>query len=252
MEASMCEEHKPTILICDDERDLCEVLALHLLAKGYQTLSAWDGEEALRVIADEKVDLVLTDIRMPLLNGLELVDRLKSNNVHVPVVILISAYADVPVEQALSSGAEALFTKPFRLSDLVQSTERFLQPPLDRWRATPAPRPAVMLEERVALGSQGDALCRGGLGRGGMCLFGADVQLGLKQRVGFAFDIDGGPFGNLAGAGIVRWARYPEQSNAPPAYGIEFTYLTEPSRRAFVEWMQAESPRAYIPNCQYG
>ena len=83
-----------TILIVDDEANLLEVLAVALENMGYATITAETAEEALAVLEEQEVHLVLSDLRLPGLSGRELMEKVKSANPELPVVIM-TAYASL-------------------------------------------------------------------------------------------------------------------------------------------------------------
>jgi DNA-binding response OmpR family regulator len=117
------------ILIAEDERDIRElvVFTLELLA-GHTVLQAGDGEEALEVALSEQPDLILLDMRMPKLGGLETCRRLKAapETAHIPVVILSARGLDDEVQAGLDAGAEAYLVKPFDTGQLVADVEQYL------------------------------------------------------------------------------------------------------------------------------
>ncbi|MEY2565759.1 MAG: hypothetical protein QOE35_288 [Actinomycetota bacterium] len=111
------------VLIVDDEPDILLMLRVNLEADGFETALAADGETALRRIEEERFDLVLLDVMMPVMDGWGVLQGL-SNDPSAPRVIVVSAKsADRDVARALHSGAADYVTKPFSpvdLSDLIE------------------------------------------------------------------------------------------------------------------------------------
>ena len=108
-------EHSPNILIVDDEPFNIDFLEQELEDLGYRTLSASNGQEALKLVADQAPDLVLLDIMMPGIDGFEVLTRLKADHGarHIPVII-ISAMSDMgSVVRGIELGAEDYLPKPF-------------------------------------------------------------------------------------------------------------------------------------------
>ncbi len=106
---------KPIILIVDDEPDMCEMLTRILYSEGYLTDVAGSGKEAVQKVRTENVDLVLLDIMMLGMNGIETLQRIKTICPGLPVV-MITAYATLKTAQeAMSLGAYDYITKPFNL-----------------------------------------------------------------------------------------------------------------------------------------
>jgi DNA-binding NtrC family response regulator len=115
------------ILIVDDERRMADVLQLVLERAGYSVRTCAGGEAALRLVADRPVDLVLTDLKMPGLGGVELLERIKADTPDLPVV-LMTAYATVETAiDALRLGAFDYIRKPFDNADLKAVIARALE-----------------------------------------------------------------------------------------------------------------------------
>ena len=102
-----------TILIVDDEDGLRESIAFDFRRKKFNVATAACGKDALKIVETQKVDVVLSDVRMPNGTGLELLDWIKQRDVFLPVLMFITAYADISVAEAFDRGADAVFAKPF-------------------------------------------------------------------------------------------------------------------------------------------
>jgi CheY-like chemotaxis protein len=101
------------ILIADDEEQIIDILRLHFEKWGYSCDSAENGEEAFSKIIKSPPDLLVTDIRMPRMDGLELIEKIKGEGIELPVVV-ITAYFDIDnAIKALRLGAVNFFKKPF-------------------------------------------------------------------------------------------------------------------------------------------
>lgn len=106
------------ILVVDDEIDSCEVVADYLGKRGYSVATATTSEEALSKLLREKPDLILLDIRMPGMDGIECLRRIKELDKEV-LVIMVTCVTDTErAKQALKLGAVDYFTKPLGFSAL--------------------------------------------------------------------------------------------------------------------------------------
>jgi putative two-component system response regulator len=115
------------ILVVDDEPKICEFLGILLGREGYKTESAFNAAEALERIARNSYDLVLTDLKMPGMDGFELITRLKKLRPELPV-IMITGYATVETAvQALRYGVDDYVTKPFNIDELRKVIARSIQ-----------------------------------------------------------------------------------------------------------------------------
>jgi CheY-like chemotaxis protein len=119
-----------TILIVDDEVPIRELVAEVLAENGHQVLQASNGREALELLSSEVPQLVLTDVMMPLVNGIELVRAMKSTPqlAEVPVVLMTAAAR----QPAIDIGQHGLLEKPFTLDALEALVRRVLSPPSSR------------------------------------------------------------------------------------------------------------------------
>ena len=100
------------ILVCDDEKDIVEALAIYLSAEGYQVVKAYDGAQACEILAKEEIHLVLMDIMMPVMDGITAMSKIRQTS-NVPVVLLTAKSEDTDQILGLSVGADDYITKPF-------------------------------------------------------------------------------------------------------------------------------------------
>ena len=108
----------PTILIVEDEQKMLRLLELNLAEEGYSTLAAQDAETGLKLLRQEKIDLVLTDLKLPRMDGLEFLQAVKRSNAQTPV-ILMTAYGTVETAiEAMKAGASDYVLKPFSMEEI--------------------------------------------------------------------------------------------------------------------------------------
>lgn len=111
-------------LIVDDEPDIAIVLKLHLEDAGYTTAWAGSGEAALQMLSEGEYSLVLTDIRMPGMNGIELLNRISEKAISASVIMMTAHGSEDLAVECMKSGAVDYFCKPFSLDDMLQRVER--------------------------------------------------------------------------------------------------------------------------------
>jgi two-component system KDP operon response regulator KdpE len=111
-------ETPQNILVVDDESQITRVLRTTLSGHGYLVRTAGDGDEALEVMRQWSPDLVITDLSMPNMGGLELCRRIRSKSA-VPIIVLSVRGEEKPKVEALDSGADDYVTKPFNMNELV-------------------------------------------------------------------------------------------------------------------------------------
>lgn len=110
---------KLSILVVDDDRMMARTIMDILKVKGYQTEAAHSGPQALEKMASTSFDCVLTDIKMPEVNGVELYRAIKTRRPDLPVVLMTAYSTDRLVEEGLEEGAIAALTKPLDINCLL-------------------------------------------------------------------------------------------------------------------------------------
>src|SRR5210317_1243644 len=107
-----------TILIVDDEKSMRDFLKILLTKEGYEVIVAGDGNEALTALGKKRVDLVISDIRMPGMGGLELLAKVKDEADDIPVIMITAFASPNDAVQAMKSGAYDYISKPFNVDEI--------------------------------------------------------------------------------------------------------------------------------------
>jgi DNA-binding response OmpR family regulator len=139
-------DSSPTILLVDDEDSVRKVLAFPLERDGYVVVQAADGEEALERFAAQRIDLVVLDIMLPKLDGLEVCKRLRAGS-SVPIIMLTARDDELDKVIGLELGADDYITKPFSIREFRSRVRALLR----RSRTTPGTDPAAELIEHEGL-----------------------------------------------------------------------------------------------------
>ena len=108
-----------TILIVDDEKNYPPILSAILKEEGFETLTAFSGEEVLEILKDSDVDLVLTDMKMPFMDGIELLERIKDKDPDLPVIMMTAHGTVEKAVEAMQKGAYNYVMKPFDNERLI-------------------------------------------------------------------------------------------------------------------------------------
>ena len=106
------------VLVCDDDREIVEAIEIYLSQEGYKVLKAYDGEEALKVLDREKVDLLIIDVMMPKLDGIRVTLKIREKK-NMPIIILSAKSEDADKILGLNVGADDYMTKPFNPLELT-------------------------------------------------------------------------------------------------------------------------------------
>ena len=107
-----------TILVCDDDREIVEAIDIYLTQEGYQVLKAYDGIEALEMLKNNEVNLLVIDVMMPRLDGLRATLKIRQES-SIPIIILSAKSEDADKILGLNVGADDYVTKPFNPLELT-------------------------------------------------------------------------------------------------------------------------------------
>lgn len=114
------------ILVVDDDRDIVAALEIYLTTSGYQVEKAYHGREALDVLRDRPVDLVLMDVMMPQMDGIAATERIRETS-NVPILFLTAKSEDVDLIRGLNVGADDYITKPFKPMEVLARVKSHLR-----------------------------------------------------------------------------------------------------------------------------
>jgi len=120
------ENKKPSILLVEDEENLHEALKLNLELEGYEITSAYDGSAALKAIADEYFDLIILDVMLPEIDGINVTETVRLQNNDVPILILSAKNTSADRVLGLKKGADDYLTKPFNLEELLLRVHKLI------------------------------------------------------------------------------------------------------------------------------
>ena len=115
-----------TILVCDDDKEIVEAIDIYLQQEGYQVLKAYDGEEALEILKEKEVHLLIIDVMMPRLDGIRATLKIREES-SIPIIILSAKSEDVDKILGLNIGADDYVTKPFSMAVLVSKIRAMLK-----------------------------------------------------------------------------------------------------------------------------
>jgi CheY-like chemotaxis protein len=216
---------KYSVLVVDDEEGIRSMISDVLSFEGYNCITAENGKEAFDVVCSMKIDAVISDIRMPELGGVDLLDKVKSRNIAIPHLALISGFSEVSVVDLYDKGMEAFLTKPFQVKAVIDTVKHFLSPigtlsnksniqPFDSILSYTFPSVDFCAKEKQFI-----------IGRGGFFLEASFLKktydIGSKIRFSFVFDDPKDP--SFIGSGTVRWVRNDSNSGI----GVELDFLNE-------------------------
>lgn len=236
-----------TVLIVDDDRLLREAMALDFRRRNYNVFLAQNGSEAFEIVQSQKVDVVLSDIRMPNGDGVSLLRNIRELHHEMPIVFLITGFADLTLEDAYHYGAAAVIAKPFNRRALYEAIDRALMPKAARWD-NPSDQAFTHLNVQLAFSNilqavEGRVL---NLGNGGMFVELKGIpDVAIGSEVQFSIQLSSVP--DFVGRGVVRWMRRESLDNLPRGCGIEFLHVNESMRGEVVGLVDRLQTKSFIP-----
>lgn len=215
------------ILIVDDEPLMLETIGDLFETFQFQVDKAKSGNHAWSLCEKKSYNLVLSDVRMPDGDGIELIKKIKAKDAVSPSVLFMSGFSDLMNEEIYHLGAEGKFTKPFDNQAVRTAIQKCLLTPEARWTQTVpilARRPLNIekIGNTVAeLQTQKSVL----FGRGGLFISHAFAPPEKGTIVTFSIQIRDPERLVFTGTGIVRWIQNPGKLNVPPGLGIEIIQM---------------------------
>jgi DNA-binding response OmpR family regulator len=118
---------KKTILLTEDDKDIGTLVKNALETKGYEVIWVEDGVQAVEIVHDQQVDLIILDIMMPLFSGYWFCDVFKKNpqTKNIPVIFISALSSENDIKRGMDLGASAYLTKPFKLQQLFDTVASF-------------------------------------------------------------------------------------------------------------------------------
>lgn len=215
-----------TLLIVDDEVALLGIFRGWFEREGCRVFTAENGAQALDIATANDVDAIVSDVRMPVLDGIGLAKHLKERNGYIPKIIFVSGFSDIGDRDCFDLGVEAILAKPIKRPALVDTVRRSLSDRAALWEEPSALSPTAKLNAVFPslLSAQQQEMIA--FGRGGFCLRSTlGTQLNNLVALHLQFEADRL---SLIGQGIVRWIDYPSGE-----IGIEIVHV-ESAHRAWV------------------
>ena len=191
------------LLVVDDEPYYCEIAQDWFEREGCRVLTAENGVAALKLLEEEKVNAIITDIRMPRMDGVELIRRLKESGSYTPTAVALSGFSDLSAREAYDLGIEAQLSKPVLRKVLIAAVQAALTDREQLWAGPPLPSkgPAITAKFNSVLSPQENREIA--FGRGGFCMHSELMvpdDTGVQLHIGFEGDQR-----VLRGQGTVRW-----------------------------------------------
>jgi CheY-like chemotaxis protein len=236
-----------TILVVDDEPMLLDIFREWLEEENCWVLTAGDGAAALTILLYQHVDVIVSDVRMPVMDGILLLKNLTTysglfQGNHPPKMIFISGFTDLEPREAYHMGVEAILQKPIDRAQFVGAVRRTLRSPEETWSG-PSTSGGIPLHVSLPRVSAAIEQGRIAFGRGGFCLYYSSPAKEGPVRFDLEFESDKASF---AGYGLIRWAE-PEER----LLGVEISNIDASCREWALGVIAANAESSYIPRVPF-
>jgi CheY-like chemotaxis protein len=227
------------ILLVDDEPDLRTIIAEWFRREGCHVLVAEDGVQALSIISTNQVDVVVSDVRMPVMDGITLLKKIKASG-YKSSVMFVSGFTDViKPRESYDLGVEAVMSKPVERRHLLAAVTRILAERDELWRFPPSEKAEAILD--ATFDSLAAALGQGllKLGRGGLCIHSTRKLAEGPVDLLLDFKVEKR---RVTGQGIVRWI-----ASSEGEIGVEITYIDDHNRAWILSLTAPNESVSFIP-----
>lgn len=235
---------KINVLIAEDEISLLRLLKLKCERMGAHVITCNNGKEAIEILEDNEIDLIISDIRMPELDGIEILKFSRDKFWDKPAVILLSGYADYTLMDIYNMGADVVLGKPYRMQDVVEYAKKILLERDDRWKECPD----VEISKKVSLSERNlDESIENKkilIGRGGLYIFSESIRCQVTEYLEFEITFENGNILNISGIGRVMWLEKFEEKRK---IGLQIEYLESSCRKKIIDYIEDNKFKEYIP-----
>lgn len=237
------------LLIVDDEPDLREVLALQFEHIGLETIEAGNGIEALEALEKGGIDGILSDIRMPKMDGKKLLQEVREKYGNTLGLVFVTGFADLSESEAFAWGADGYVKKPYDRDQLSDAVTSIFYSSIERLDRKPEATAEINLEVKIEdLGADGNAK-NASFGRGGVFIRLPGPRIPhIGALINLKLQFSDGPLPSFEGIVVQRWARNEPHASLGPGAGFEFLYVSESCRTELAEFLESLNSRAFIPD----
>jgi len=235
----------PKVLIVDDNAVMCDVLSSSIERYGISVTTLTDPEVALDLLEVERFDCIISDIRMPGMDGVELLEKVRKVHPLWPYVILISGHHDYDLDELLNFGAVAFVKKPFKADEIYKLISNYYVDDLVQRNRL------MLMDKEVSNYFENDIidLASVSVGTGGIFISFEKVPSLVKADVGTFYDLTVKVKDHFEGVKIVAevvWKRGTDEENA--GLGIRFLTLTPGLDKFIKKHISQNKISSFIPN----
>lgn len=233
------------LLLVDDELDLRKILQLRFEMDCFEVFEASNGNKALAIMNQQQIDVVITDLKMPFGDGIELIKEIRKKNFSCPGIIVMTGFKILSLEDAFNLGVEAYFKKPFETDHLIHKAT-FLCKPLEEWwseKSVDSISGVINIPASSLTEAERERKIK--IGRGGIFSPYAKGDFHVGDSVELKLIVNSKP--TLFGIGLIRWMRIHNEEGRSNGLGIEFISIEHNFINDHIQWIHHLRRACYIP-----
>jgi len=237
---------RPRVLIIDDEPSICEFVQEGLQERGLKTYVCTNPKDALELVNDFNIEVIISDVRMPEKDGMTLLKELRGKKLYWPYFIFMTGFADFSIEQSLHAGAAGYIEKPIQLDKLFNMiTETLAEYSSDKMQFTEKkPVKSVPVKRVIDLHASE-------MGVGGAFLpLTAKLQKQKNLKVGTVVDLLLQPENMVKQLNVqarIIWERSEETQELAAGLGVKFLAMDDDDRDTLMEYVRNNQISSFIP-----
>lgn len=234
-----------TVLVIDDQKSFREAVAFEFEMLGFSPIVAENGEDGLEKYKQNKVDIVISDIRMPGWDGRRLLNEIRKISKTSPPFVFMTGFADLKYYEAFHEGADAFLGKPINPDILVKVVETLSAPLGSRWNHKPEEESSGEIDLDVKKSSSVQ------IGRLGLFVPSSvdekilDFKIGSLINLQIVCALD--DINKISGVGRVLWVRPGDYEGLEPGIGLQFEYLNDECLQQIVSYIEKHDAVETIP-----
>lgn len=238
------------VLIVDDEPDLAELVSFEFELIGSHVSIAENGQNAFKLCKEKNFDVIISDIRMPNGDGIELLKNIRKLDYKKPSIFLMTGFADISLQEAYHFGASAIFGKPFNRKELIATVSTISSPLNIRWNAVSDDSNLFKIDKTYKKIDEASKQGMLSLGHGGFFIRIDKEWPMVSETVAFSIRFEEEKeLPEITGHGLVRWVRTSSdrKENKPSGIGVEICGLTPKCLSKCIEYIEKSKCSSYIP-----
>jgi CheY-like chemotaxis protein len=236
------------ILVVDDNPDLLEMYHELLTILGVRAEVASDGKIAWEILQSGTFDAVFSDIKMPVMDGVELLKKIRARDRTSPCVLITSGFSDYPADLLFQLGANGFLPKPANSAAIKDALLRACRPLEERWKSSGKTFASEKIVKNFKTFEDLIDSRELNFGHGGFCVGQSAPTASIHSLVEFSFSFESDAiFERIDGVGTVQWVHTVDSAERKKGLGVEITELSDGCRKKFCDWIHSQNFESFIP-----